>query len=394
MLKRFVVFVHRWLGIALCLIFLLWFPSGIGMMYWDYPSVRPADRLDRSPALDPSKIVLSPVEAAAKLGEAATPGQVRLNTFDGRPVYRFRSGPGEAIIYADTGEEQIEIPKAMMERIVSSWTGQPVSAATAESVEEVDQWTLQSRLSDLQPLWKYSWPNGEQVYFSEATGEVEQYTTTASRVGAYVGAIPHWLYFTPLRKHGPLWSRVVIWSSGIGVIASLLGIIVGIWMYSPAKRYRYAGAPTSIPYRGQKRWHMVFGLLFGVGAMTWAFSGLLSMDPFPSQRTGGGAVRRGGGPGVPQALRGRGNQPAAFAAKHPREALAQIRDLKVRELELTSFAGEPVYLATIANGGTRIIPVNGEPRTEFDRRRIVEVVTKAAQSSGGASARCRFCWPS
>src|SRR5205814_2977309 len=74
-------------------------------------------------------------------------------------------------------------------------------------------------------------------------------------------------------------------------------------------------------------------------------------------------------------------------AKHPREALAQIRDLKVRELELTSFAGEPVYLATIANGGTRIIPVNGEPRTEFDRRRIVEVVTKAAQSSGGATIR-------
>src|SRR6266446_1916692 len=101
MLKRVLIFIHRWLGVALCLIFLLWFPSGIGMMYWDYPSVSPSDRLERSPALDPAKIVLSPVEAAAKLDEGASPGQVRLNTFDGRPVYRFRSGRGEAIIYAD-----------------------------------------------------------------------------------------------------------------------------------------------------------------------------------------------------------------------------------------------------------------------------------------------------
>ena len=33
--------------------------------------------------------------------------------------------------------------------------------------------------------------------------EVVQYTTTGSRLGAYVGAIPHWFYFTPLRENGP-----------------------------------------------------------------------------------------------------------------------------------------------------------------------------------------------
>ena len=59
-------------------------------------------------------------------------------------------------------------------------------------------------------------------------------------------------------------------------------------MYSPSKRYRYAGMPSSIPYRGQKRWHTVLGLIFGVATITWAFSGMLSMDPFPSRETGGG----------------------------------------------------------------------------------------------------------
>jgi len=388
MLKRSLILVHRWLGVALCLVFLLWFPSGIGMMYWDYPSVSAGDRLERAPALDPSKIMLSPAEAAAKLDEGEGRGQVRLNTFDGRPVYRFGGGrDGAAIVYADTGEEQIDVSKDMMDRIAAAWTGQPVTAATVEPIEEVDQWTIQTGLRNLRPLSKYSFPNGEQVYVSGATGEVVQYTTTASRWGAYIGAIPHWLYFTPLRKNGPLWSRIVIWSSGIGTFAAVLGVVIGVWMYSPSKRYRHAGAPTSIPYRGQKRLHTIFGLLFGLGAATWAFSGMLSMDPFPTQRTGGpagGGGRRGGGPGIPQALRGRGSQPASFASKTPRQALAQVPDLKVKELELTSFAGQPVYLATLSRGDTRVIPLEGEPQIGFDRQRIIDVVTKAAESTGGA----------
>jgi len=52
MIKRSLIFVHRWLGVALSLFFLLWFPSGIGMMYWDFPSVTAADRLERARALD------------------------------------------------------------------------------------------------------------------------------------------------------------------------------------------------------------------------------------------------------------------------------------------------------------------------------------------------------
>lgn len=387
LLKRSAIFVHRWLGVTLCLLFLLWFPSGIGMMYWDFPSVGAADRLAHASALVASTIAVSPADAALTLGE--TPGgQIRLNTFDGRPVYRFRAGRGETLVYADTGEPQMDVSKEMMDRIAGAWSGQPARAAAVAPVEEIDQWTVQTGLRDLRPLWKYSWPDGQQVYISQATGEVAQYTTTASRLGAYLGAIPHWLYFTPLRKNGPVWSRVVIWTSGIGTAAALLGIVIGIWMYSPRKRYRYAGAPTSIPYRGQKRLHTIFGLIFGLGAVTWAFSGMLSMEPFPLDRParqaeGGG--RRGGGSGLAQALRGRRGDVQAFSSKSPREALEQLGPAGVKELELTSFAGEPVYLATMANRETRIVPVKGDPRTEFDRQRIVDVVTNAGVVGGGAT---------
>jgi hypothetical protein len=79
----------------------------------------------------------------------------------------------------------------------------------------------------LRPLFKYSWPDGEEVYVSPATAQVEQYTTRQTRIAAYFGAIPHWLYFTPLRKNGQAWSRVVIWSSGIATFAAMLGIVIG-----------------------------------------------------------------------------------------------------------------------------------------------------------------------
>ena len=375
-MKRALIFIHRWLGVTLCLVFLIWFPSAIGIMYWDFPDVRQADRIAHAAPIDAAKIKLSPAEAYAQLGVNEEVQDVRLSTFDGRPVYRFDDDA--YVVYADTGDEQLEVSDAMVRRIAEAWTKQPAGRARVEEITEVDQWTVQMRVVDLRPLWKFSWPDGEQIYVTQVTGDVVQHTTKGSRLGAYVGAIPHWLYFTPLRKNGRQWSKVVIWSSGIGTIAALLGIIVGTWMYSPSKKYRYAGAPSSIPYRGQKRWHTVLGLIFGVATVTWAFSGMLSMDPFPSRETGGGPLDRGvDRPTIPEALRGR-MQFAAFAAKGPRQALEQLGNVPVRELEFTSFAGEPIYLATLAPGDTRIVPVNGEPLRAFDEQRIVDVVASAA----------------
>ena len=54
--KRALIFVHRWMGVLFCLLFLTWFASGIVMMYWQYPEVTPDDRLSRAPALDASRI--------------------------------------------------------------------------------------------------------------------------------------------------------------------------------------------------------------------------------------------------------------------------------------------------------------------------------------------------
>jgi len=61
--------------------------------------------------------------------------------------------------------------------------------------------------------------------------------------------------------------------------------------------------------------------------------------------------------------------------------------MPVKELELTIVSGEPVYLATLAGGATRVVGLSGPPRDAFDTQRLIDVVTKAAQPAGLADAR-------
>jgi hypothetical protein len=374
-LKRCAIFVHGWMGVGFCLIFLLWFSSGIVLIYRDYPTVSSADRIEHALPLDPSQIKLSAAQAFARLQSLNSPIEVHLVSFDRRPAYRFRFGRDSILVYADNGEIRADFPSEVTSHVASAWTGQPTGSARAETLTQADQWTVSGEFRSFRPIRKYTWPDGEEVYVSTVTGEVVQYTTGGSRVGAYFGAIPHWLYFTPLRKHARAWSRVVIWVSGLGIVVSLLGLVLGVWMYSPSKDFRHDGEPSRIPYEGQKRWHMILGLLFGPVACLWAFSGMLSMDPFPGFQ--GASDERA--TRIESALREEPIQLTAFDAKTPEEALRQLApDLNAKELELVSFSGEPTYLATISRDDSRIIPVHGEPVSEFDFNRVVDVFRKAA----------------
>jgi hypothetical protein len=398
LLKRALIVVHRWLGVALSVIFFLWFASGIVMMYWSYPTVTTSDRLQRAPVLDRTRIKVAADAAYAALRRELPPAQARLSSFDGRPVYRFgavgfagdRSGAAGQMVFADDGSVVATVDEAMIDRAAAAWAGHPIRAAKKEEVTEVDQWTV-GGLRNLRPLFKYSWPDGQQVYVNGKTAEVVQYTTSKSRFWAYLGPVSHWLYFTPLRKHQPQWFSFVVWSSFIGTITPVFGLTVILWMYSPRKLYRHAGTPTSIPYRGWKRWHAILGLFFGIITTTWAFSGLLSMGPFPivDKLTNlivpapPAADNRAAtlDADIAEALRGTASLRLAwFSDMDPKAAIAAIPGFAVKELEYTSFAGEPVYLAIDGKGDTRVIPVHGKAAPTFDTDQVMRVVRAAAGS--------------
>src|SRR5262245_33803474 len=85
--RKSVILAHRYLGIALSLLFVVWFASGITMMYaGGMPRLVPDERLERLPPLDLSAVRLTPAEAAQKADVDA--GQTTLLTVMDRPAYR------------------------------------------------------------------------------------------------------------------------------------------------------------------------------------------------------------------------------------------------------------------------------------------------------------------
>jgi hypothetical protein len=119
---------------------------------------------------------------------------------------------------------------------------------------------------------------------------------------------------------------------------------------------------------------MILGLIFGPLACTWAFSGMLSMDPFPRLQHGDINVGR---VQLTKALRGSSVPLLAFNALPPGEALLRIGTTpRAKELDLVFVMGEPSYLATTAPNQTVVIPVVGQPRAEFNRESIVDAIQR------------------
>jgi len=276
-MRRALILVHRYLGIPLSLLFVLWFVTGIGMIYvGGMPSLSAQARLQHLSPLDLAAIHKTPVEAAAS---AATGfGRVSLTTVLGRPAYRFASIYGNTTVFADTGEPLEEIDVEGARNVAASFLGVESSVIKLiDTLNRPDQWTLQ--MSRDMPLHKFAVDDGAgtEVYVSPFTAEVRLVTTTRTRTLAWIATIPHWFYITPLRTNQPVWYWTVVVTSALGCLLAILGLVVGIMQLDKSKPFAWSKA---IRYRGLMRWHQISGLVFGVFALTWVFSGMLSMEPF------------------------------------------------------------------------------------------------------------------
>jgi hypothetical protein len=82
--------VHRWLGILLGLLFVLWFASGIILSFVPFPTLATGDRISRSEAVDLEKVQVSPAAALAAAPAGAEPVMhLRLISVAGHPRYVF-----------------------------------------------------------------------------------------------------------------------------------------------------------------------------------------------------------------------------------------------------------------------------------------------------------------
>jgi len=266
--RRMAFLVHRWLGIALAALMAIWAVSGITMMYVSFPETTAEERVAG----------LAPLDLAECCEEAAfLEGQIDSATVEmlaGRPVLR-SIGPQGPVLTGLAGT-----PPSIDERaagtIARTHMRQAFGDASAMAVMPIDrdQWTVYGRFRQHAPLYKASFADdrGTVLYVSGKTGEVVQDTNRRERFWNWLGAVPHWLYFTVFREQQPLWYNFVVYASLLGVFLTVTGIYVGLRMYGRGKR--------KSPFRGIALWHHWTGLIFGIATLTWVLSGLASMNPW------------------------------------------------------------------------------------------------------------------
>ena len=192
----------------------------------------------------------------------------------GRPAY---SIDGETV-FADDGASLAPLERETAREVAAKFSGAPLSSVRfVRTVERPDQWTL--LLGRELPLEKFAVDDGRgtEVYVSPTTAMVALATTARTRAFAWIATIPHWFYFTSLRTNQQLWTRTVVWSAELGCVLAALGLVLGVVQFRKSTPFSFA---KSIRYQGWMRWHYILGAFFGVFALTWVFSGLLSMEPF------------------------------------------------------------------------------------------------------------------
>ncbi|MDX1562839.1 MAG: PepSY domain-containing protein [Gammaproteobacteria bacterium] len=316
-MKRWIILLHRYAGIPMSVVFVVWFVSGIVMIYTGgMPDVTSEMRSERLAPIDFSTVQLPLAEAVDRESLRDASLQMLL----GRPLYRFRPefGPAAAV-FADNGERFDRASLEQARQIAADFAGRPVDEVRfVTTIQSPDQWTITE--SNNLPLDRFDVADGRgtRVYVSRSSGEVELMTTRGTRLLAWAGAIPHWFYFTPLRTQQPLWYWTVVWVSVAGVALALLGLVLAFTQFRRTRPFKLANA---VRYRGWMRWHYYSGALFGIFAVTWAFSGLMSMEPFEWTARQGFELPRdvlAGGPLVPADYPRTGNElVAALAAAAP-----------------------------------------------------------------------------
>jgi len=215
---RILAALHRWWGIAFCLLFAMWFASGIVMHFVPFPA--------RS--------------------ETGRPG-------------------GSAL--TSSGEVRSEQDALHVAAAYARESHLDVSRASVEVID-YDQWTVAGEFDSDRPLYRVALDDdaGTELYVSSATGDVVLLTTQNIRLANYFGSIAHWIYPAPLRHKRQTWSTLMWWLSLVATIGASIGVMIGV------VRLR-----TGTAYRGLQRWHHTFGLMIAPFVLCWIFSGFLSM---------------------------------------------------------------------------------------------------------------------
>ena len=382
--------IHKVLGLHLSVLFLMWFLSGVVMIYHGFPRV---DRQERMARLAPLSPAILPVDSLFQaFPESVQPRSLSVDMRLDRPVFHVRAEGMPADWFADSLYPVGKPDFPTIARLAVQLGGE--AEWTVDTLWRLDQWIPFGRLKREFPIYKFTFDDDrrQQIYISSQTGDVLQWTDRRTRFWTWLGAVPHWVYFTSLRQHQDLWFNFMVWAAALGAVMCFTGLWIGVVVLW---RNRRRGLRS--PYKKRwMRWHHVAGMVFGAFALTFVFSGMMSMVDLPSwlKKSDGGEVRASF----------RGRQSAMLALETYRLDYRVLIDSlpEVKRIEWMSFAGHPYYAVQTADGRKFIdaadsCAVRPFRLTEEMVRRAVEqihgkdmdytLVLQTADTAGNSDAR-------
>ncbi|MDD2436952.1 MAG: PepSY domain-containing protein [Massilibacteroides sp.] len=276
MITKIMYALHRILGSLFSILFLVWFLSAFVMMYHSFPRTSVAKKLQKQELLS---VDLPPLDTIlSRLPKDEKVISLTLNRYLGQTIFHIRTDKEKYEFPADASENIPVLDGTRINQIAALWSSAPIHHI--DTLNKLDQWIPFEELKKEFPIYKYYFndSNKHQLYISSQSGEVLQFTDRNSRFWAWVGAIPHWVYFTWLRQNTDLWNAVVAWLAAIGCLMIIAGLWVGIhaWRQSYKKK-------KEISYYRKKwyRWHHISGIFFGLFTLIFCFSGMISVTEVP-----------------------------------------------------------------------------------------------------------------
>lgn len=362
------VWFHRWIGIATCLIFAAWFASGAVMLFQPFPSLSHPAQMALQAPIAPTKDLVAPARVAAAIPSAET---LRLVQRAGRPAYVVEGGGVLQAVEARTGARLPPLSPAQALAEAHRILG---PAASATGPFDYDQWVVHNRFDPARPFYRLDANDAEgtQLYVSARSGELLQRTRRSERAWNWPGAVLHWIYVTPLRESWRAWDAVVWWLSLVCMLVAIVGMILGIVRMAAARRLH----PPRLSFfrRRWLRWHHLLGLGAGLFVLGWIVSGWLSMDH-------GRLFSRG----MPTEAQAR-----AYAGCSLGEVLVQVDPTRlaagqVREIGVTPLGCRPVVARIAADGSVERVDGAGRRIDDAAMRTLVRRAVAAGWPQAAAA---------
>src|SRR5450631_2555981 len=205
-MARWILLLHRYLGIAVGALMVMWCLSGVVMMYVSYPQLSENVRLKHLEPIAWHDCCKIPDTLRAD----AHFSSIWIEMLAGRPVLFLREDSRPIDLLTGAWIENLSADQAA-EVAKRFATSRSPAAPHLLGLVDRDQWTVAGDFNAARPMFRFGLGDeaGTELYVSGLSGRAVQMTTARERFWNWLGAVPHWLYFTELRRHAGAWSQVM-----------------------------------------------------------------------------------------------------------------------------------------------------------------------------------------